>query len=187
MKVDQILASRELFWQNVVREMLIGLAGVPSRQNEPQPANGDANKPDANSADSAKSDSALDPALLDGRLAIITKSGQRIPIAAVFPLFAWGVSAPAARDLCLAIECTIFQIKTPDGHVLTVPLHEIRTFHALSPELMERLERSARRRAARRDAQGDDDAPPFGFAAFTSLARGLPQPPLEPPPSHPME
>jgi hypothetical protein len=178
LRVDQVLTARELFWQNVMREMLVSLAGAPSSHPQAQ-----ANPDDKTDASGTEPDSTL----FDGRLAIITKSGERIPIAAIFPLFAWGVSAPAARDLCLAIECTVFQIRTPDGHVFTIPLHEIRSFHALSPELMEKLERAARRRAARRDTKSDDDAPPFGFAAFTSLARGLPTPPPEPPPAHPME
>ncbi len=175
LRPEQVVSMRDLFWQNVLREMLTSLsvlsqqvAGAPPAQTPPAPT-GDA--------------IAADPALFDGRLAIITKGGDRIAIASIIPLFACGVSAPASRDLALAIECTIFQIRTPDGHVFTIPLQEIRTFHALSPEVMTRLEKAARRRAAKRESA--DDAPPFGFAAFTSLTRG--SLPAEPPPAHPME
>jgi len=189
LKVDQVIAARELFWQNVLREMLTSLAAVPQQLTAAtdEPATTEASA----AAGPDQSNLALAPEpdanLFDGRLAIITRAGERIPIAAVFPLFACGASNPNAREASLAVECTVFQIRTPDGHVFTIPLHEIRAFHALSPELMDKLERSARRRAAKRDAQSDDDAPPFGFAAFTSIARGLPDQPPEPAPSHPME
>jgi len=174
--VDQVLSARELFWQNVIREMLASLAATPN-PSTPQ-ATGNKATPDDD----------IETNLFDGRLAVITRNGERIPIAAVLPLFGCGVNTPSsARDLSMAIECTIFQIRTPEGHVITIPIHEIRSFHAVSPELMEKLERSARRRAARRDARSEDDEPPFGFAAFTSTARGLPSLPLEPPPEHPME
>lgn len=158
---------RDLFWQNVLREMLTSLAALSQQVANPDPA----------------APQQPDPSLFDGRLGIVTKGGDRIAIASIVPLFGCGPTSPSQRDLAMAIECTIFQIRTPDGHVFTIPLHEIRTFHALSPEVMARLEESARRRAARREAA--DDAPPFGFAAFTSLTRGTLPP--EPPPAHPME
>jgi hypothetical protein len=180
---------RELFWQNVMREMLTSLSVLSmQRPNEDQvkaaaPAN--PTTTDNSGAIQPANDQAFDPSLFDGRLAVVTRANERIPIASVFPLFACGINTPGTRSLSAAVECTVFQIRTPDGHVFTLPLHEIRGFHALSEEVMERMERAAAKRAARREA--DDDAPPFGFAAFTSLARGLPSLPLEPPPSHPTE
>lgn len=186
---------RELFWQNVMREMLTSLSvlsmqrsdgeqsAAPSAPADPAPPSDDQVDPgkEIQPADNM----AFDPDLFDGRLAIIMRAGERIPIAAVFPLFACGVNTPGSRNLSAAVECTVFQIRTPDGHVFTLPLHEIRGFHAMSEEIMQRMEAAARRRAARREAH--DDAPPFGFAAFTSMARGMPIPPLEPPPADPTE
>jgi hypothetical protein len=102
--------------------------------------------------------------LFDGRLAIITTQGTRIPIAGVTPLFACGISTSShERRLSVAVECTVFQIRTPTGEVYTLPLHEIRGFHALTPELVETLKAQASP-----EFQADE---PFGFAAFTSLAR----------------
>jgi hypothetical protein len=176
----QILAMRELFWHNVIREILTSLSMLASLRpgaDEPPPA-----EPPAPAADGRPQ---YDPSLFDGRLAVMTKSGERVAIADVFPLFACGINTPAQRPLALAVECSVFQIRTPGGQVYTLPLHEIRSFHALTPELMQRLERAARRR--RRSAQdGDDQQPPFGFAAFTSLAQGAPVP-LEPAPDYPIE
>lgn len=197
LRPEQVVSMRDLFWQNVLREMLTSLStmwqqvstapnatespALPAAQASPstQPP------PHTPSASAAAADGThtVDPALFDGRLAILTKAGDRIAIASIIPLFGCGVNAPNARELSLAIECTIFQIRTPDGHVFTIPIQEIRAFHALSPEIMAKLEQAARRRAARRESH--EDAPPFGFAAFTSLARG--SLPLEPPPSQPME
>lgn len=166
MRPDQIQDMRELFWQNIMREMLTALSVAGLQQTESQPA-----EPGV--------------ALFDGRLAIVTRAGERIPIAAVTPLFACGINTPGLRGLSAAVECTVFEFRTPDGHVFTYPLHEIRGFHAMSPELMEKLQASAARRAAQRAA--NEEAPPFGFGAFTSLARGMTNQPLEPPPSHPTE
>jgi hypothetical protein len=184
---------RELFWQNVMREMLTSLSVLSMQRNDAAPP---IEAPPAAAADNPgdqgdpptgaiQPTEGFDPALFDGRLAIVTRAGERIPIAAVFPLFACGISTPGSRSLSAAVECTVFQIRTPDGHVFTLPLHEIRCFHAMSEEIMQRMEAAARRRAARREA--DNEAPPFGFAAFTSMARGLPNMPLEPPPENPME
>lgn len=177
---------RDLFWQNVMREMLTSLAVMWQQLADGPPQSETPSEAPPKAPAEPSSDQQAntpDPALFDGRLGIITRGGDRIAIASIVPLYACGASAPSARDLALAIECTIFQIRTPDGHVFTIPIHEIRSFHALSPEVMQRLERAARRRAARRES--DEDAPPFGFAAFTSLTRGSLLP--EPPPAHPME
>jgi len=116
---------------------------------------------------------ALDPAgqplqgdLFDGRVAIITTLGQRIPIGAVYPLFACGIQTTEAyRALSLAVECTVFQIHTPGGEVFTIPLHEVRAFHSLSEQLIDQI------KDASAGQGGADQQEPFGFAAYTSLAR----------------
>lgn len=153
--VESLINTRELFWNNVIREILTALSslGVMRRQGEGEggaPA-GDAGQPP--------------PDPLDGRLAVIVQSGERIPIAEVYPLFACGIpGTPAERELSMAVECTVFQIRTPAGEVYTLPLHEVRGFHALSEELMTQLEEAA----GVSSAKGGE---PFGFAAFTSLSR----------------
>lgn len=186
MRPDQTAALRELFWQNVMREMLTSLSVLSiQRSDAEQAAPTPATPASEEGAIQLPGGLNFDPSLFDGRLAIVTKSGERIPIAAVFPLFACGINTPGARALSTAVECTVFQISTPDGHVFTIPVHEIRCFHAMSEEIMTRLEQVARRRAERRESA--ENAPPFGFAAFTSMVRGEPPPPMEPPAPHPTE
>ena len=104
--------------------------------------------------------------MFDGRLAVITSLGQRIPIAEVHPVFGCGVPGPnGANPLSMIVECSVFEIRTPGGEVYTLPIHEIKAFHALTPELVEEIGRSAGL-----EGSGDTETP-FGFAAFTSLAR----------------
>jgi hypothetical protein len=147
--LDNIATARELFWQNVMREILTSLSAM-SVASKPAPADGQP----------AGSE------VFDGRLAIVTKLGQRIPIAAVYPLFACGIqSSERHKALSMAVECTVFQVHTPGGEVFTLPLHEIRGFHSLSEELVERI------RASSRAQNEDSENEPFGFAAYTSLAR----------------
>jgi len=151
-------AYRDLFWQNVLREVLVSLImlrvkptapSVPGTVPEPSPT-----------------------AVLDGRLGLITKSGQRIPIAAVYPVFSASVpNTSKSLTLSAILQSTVFQIHTPGGEVYTLPLHEIRGFHALTEELMDQLEANARAQGEANQADGSE-AEPFGFAAFTSLARG---------------
>jgi hypothetical protein len=108
--------------------------------------------------------------LFDGRLAILTHTGERIPIAEVYPLFACGIqTSRASRALSMAVECSVFQIRTPTGEVFTLPLQEMRGFHAMSPELMQALADEARKRAE--ETSMEKSAEPFGFAAFTSMAK----------------
>jgi hypothetical protein len=95
-------------------------------------------------------------------------------------MFACGVPGTTAeKALSIAVECTVFRIRTPGGEVFTLPLSEIRGLHALSAELMQEMEREA---AAR---QGTDDADdqPFGLAAFRSIANTTqtPTPATSPP------
>jgi hypothetical protein len=85
----------------------------------------------------------------------------------VFPLFACGINLDdSQKELSMAVECTVFQIRTPGGEVFTLPLHEIRSFHSLSEDLVEQI-----RQQAAQQSESEDDQEPFGFAAYTSLAR----------------
>lgn len=152
--VAQVRELRELFWHNVVREFLTNLSVLHAQKSVSQTPLVD------------------DP--FDGRLAIITTHGVRIAIGAISPMFACGISGTAAdRDLSMDVECTVFQIETPEGEVFTLPVHEIRSFHALTSELIERI------KAASQPGESDDDEMPFGFAAFTSMAKSQRQQPRE--------
>ncbi|MBM4107377.1 MAG: hypothetical protein FJ255_00940 [Phycisphaerae bacterium] len=145
----RVAALRELFWHNVVRETLTSLSMLSARAE-------------------SRTGGTPDPAdqILDGRLAVITNAGERIPIAHVTPLFACGVpGTEAQRALSIAVECTVFQITAPSGEQYTLPLHEIRGVHALTDELMKQLHEESRAQS------GAGLGEPFGFAAFTSLAR----------------
>ncbi len=177
---------RELFWQNVIREMLTSLSMLSMKME----AQAGAQKMDPSQviidtpegtitqgataeADDEAEEQAEEESLFDGRLAVITTLGNRIPIADVHPLFACGVTNNADdRSLATAVECTVFQIRTPPGEVYTLPLSEIRGFHSLSPELVERLQRQAEAQLNHITGGPDEEnQQPFGFAAFTSLAQ----------------
>ncbi len=147
------LARRELFWHNVVREMLTSLS-VMTLQRGGEPYDPEAEKAYKET--------------FDGRLAVVTDLGVRIPIAEVHPVFACSVpGSEAERQLSHAVQCSVFQIRTPTGEVHTLPVHEIRSIHALSEQLMQQLEQAAMQAQAQREGE---EARPFGFAAFTSLA-----------------
>lgn len=150
-----MLALRELFWHNVVREMLTSLSVMAmSRRSEPY---------------DPKAENAFRETF-DGRVAVITTQGVRVAIAEVHPVFACSIpGSQAERDLSNAVQCTVFQIRTPTGEVHTLPLHEIRSIHALSDELMNQLQQMAQQQEQQQDIQ--DGAEPFGFAAFTSLSK----------------
>lgn len=184
--LNQVVIARELFWHNVIREILTSLSVLslkaqsrPSKPTSEPTAEDSAKTPEPEAADteqdearsnhtddSPPSQTPTPDDMFDGRLAVVTRLGDRIPIAEVFPLFACGIGDTSGkRALSVAVECTIFQIKTPSDEVYTLPLHEIRGFHALSPEIMKQLEESTRSRGS-----GLDKDAPFGFAAFTSLA-----------------
>lgn len=123
------------------------------------------------------------PELFDGRYAILTHAGERIPIAAVTPMFAMSVPGTAAdRETSQFVQCTVFRIATPDGELFTLPLHEIRALHSITPELLDQLQSA---RGASADEPDTDEPPrPFGLAAFAAL----PKPgPGEPAPNHPTE
>jgi len=151
--INKLAATRELFWHNVMREILTSLSVMSAAGLRPL-KEGEEGDPRGH--------------LFDGRLAIISTHGTRIPIGAVYPLFACSIDATAAdKALSIAVECTVFQIHTPSGEVFTMPLHEMRSFHALSEDLIREIAKSSR---ADGGADGDGGEP-FGFAAFTSLSR----------------
>ncbi len=130
---------RSLFWQNVVQQLLVSF---PIR-------------------------AAQTPEIADGRLGVMTHGGERIAIGNVVPLFSMSVPAdPAQRMLSAAVQCTVFEIHTPEGEVVTLPLEEIRGVHSLSEDLVEQLKAMSEGRARK-----NDESEPFGFAAFTSMAR----------------
>jgi hypothetical protein len=140
MPLARVSLMRRMFWENVVREMLTGLSMIRGTQ----------------------------PELFDGRIALLTHGGERIPIADVSPMFACGIpGTPAEKAASIAVECTVFRIRTPGGEVFTFPLSEIRGLHALSPELMKEMEREAGDQSGE---PGDGSTKPFGFAAFRSIA-----------------
>jgi hypothetical protein len=155
--------ARELFWQNVTREMLTSLSMQRSRM--------------AAEADAARRQlvekGAEDPGPaetlpgFDGRMAIVTRLGERIPIADITPLFACSIGGSSReRALSEDVQCTVFQVRTPSGEVYTFPVHEIRGIHALTEEAMQSLQSESGRE------EGEPfTGVPFGFAAFTSLAR----------------
>lgn len=152
---DQALQRREVFWQNVTREILSGLAAAAAMS---RPASG------AKGAASGVSPTAD---LFDGRLAVVTTLGQRIAIADIYPVFACSIPNSAIeRDLSTDVQCSVFQIRTPTGEMYTLPIHEIRQIHSLSEELMAKLASAAERASTARPSER-----PFGFAAFTSLAK----------------
>lgn len=135
---QRLAESRTLFWQNVVREILLTFPLLASER----------------------------PEAADGRIGILTHAGERIPLAGVEPMFPCSIASPQAMQLCLAVQATVFNVRTPTGEVFTLPLHEIRAIHSLTDDLMKELEEEARRLHS--EAAG---AEPFGFAAYTSLAR----------------
>ncbi|GJQ30555.1 MAG: hypothetical protein HBSAPP03_24390 [Phycisphaerae bacterium] len=151
----KIAATRELFWHNVVREFLMSLSVMWAQRSE-------------HDEGTAEGEAAAED-VFDGRIAIITTQGARIAVGAVYPLFACSLSDTADdRTLSTEVECTVFQIETPEGQAFTLPLHEIRAFHSLSAGLMEQIKSAAQESQA--EGQNGEDMP-FGFAAFTSLAK----------------
>jgi hypothetical protein len=153
---QQTVHLRDLFWNNVVRDMLNGLAVLHDTQ----------------------------PELFDGRFGILTRQGERIPIAQVYPLFACSIpGTQVERDVSAAVQCTVFRVTTPEGEVFTLPVQEIRAIHTMTPELIGKLQAMAEQEAEGDEESGGDDAKPFGLAAFTAL----PKPPMTAAPEGPTE
>lgn len=171
------IRARELFWSNVVREIMLSLWAASERANTEG-----GGQSEASSDDPAEHEKRVPLApdahtprgnLLDGRFSVVTNTGLRVPIAQVQPVFGCGVLGKQNREhwLSQAVECTVFQIRTPQGEVFTLPVHAVRAFHSLSEDAMEQLGQAAR--ASEEEAQHA----PFGFAAYTSLARSASTPP----------
>ncbi|MAY74287.1 MAG: hypothetical protein CMJ31_06095 [Phycisphaerae bacterium] len=160
---------REVFWHNVMREILSGLAAAAASS---------AGRLSATASGAATGGSPVSE-LFDGRLAVMTRLGQRIPIADVVPMFACSIrtnpdgSRMSANERMLSndVQCTIFQIRTPTGEVYTLPVHEIVSFHTLSEQLIKRLEEAAEEAATLGAPIDPKERRPFGFAAYTSLAQ----------------
>lgn len=156
--------AREMFWQNVTREMLTSLAMQRARMV----AYAEGQRKQFIAQGNPDPGPVKDLPGFDGRVAVVTRHGDRIPISDIMPLFACSIGGSSQkRALSEDVQCTVFQIRTPSGEVYTFPVHEIRGVHALSEEAMQSMQEEA-------EGNGDADSKvPFGFAAFTSLSREL--------------
>lgn len=143
MSARDLLAVRDLFWHNVVREMLGALAVVAEKH----------------------------PQVMDGRFAVLTHRGERIPIGRVEPVFAYTMrDSRSNRRNSTAVQQTVFRVATPEGEVFTLPVQEIRGFHELTPELLAQIQQAEEEQ---QKASGASEPPrPFGFAAFAALPKG---------------
>lgn len=150
---------RDLFWQNVVRESLMALAAAAQSSGRTSPT---------------PSGAAYSPKpvgdLFDGRIAVITHLGQRIPVADIYPVFSCSVSGtPNDRLRSADVQCTVYRITSPLGETFTLPISQIAMIHSLSDELIKHLESAAEAQAAAMEEE-DEQGLPFGFAAYTSLS-----------------
>lgn len=171
--------ARQLFWSNVLKEILASLCVASARFAEDAARRPAPPAPGADGGTAELTGDQLDAArIFDGRLAIITTWGARIPVGAISPVMNASSARGGARALAQAVEWTVFQIRTPEGDVWTLPLHEIRAFHSLTEQLMQDLQAAAREEQD--DAGEGEGSTPFGFKAFTSLARLQPAPPSGP-------
>lgn len=156
---ELVQIRRDLFWQNVIREILMGLsvaAADSAGRLGPTPS-------------AAATGSKPDSEMFDGRMGVITVQGQRIPIGDVVPVFACSSSCTDDdRSLSGDVQCTIFRIRTPSGESYTLPVTQIVGVHSMSDELANKLEQAAREME---ETDADGNKMPFGFAAYTSLAR----------------
>jgi len=157
--VARVQNRRDVFWQNVCREILMGLAAAAAESS---------GRTGTGPTDAQMSGSPVSE-LFDGRMAVLTVSGQRIPIADVYPVFAYSMLGnDEVRSRSDDIQCTVFRITTPGGENFTLPISQIISVHSLSQSLIEKMEQ------AQELLEGpgkEDDRVPFGFAAYTSLAR----------------
>lgn len=121
MSPQQMVSMRDLFWGNVVREMLNGLSILCQQQ----------------------------PEQFDGRFGVLTSRDERIPIGHITPLFACSIPGSAQdREASAAVQSTVFRIQTPEGEVFTLPVQEIRAIHTMTPELIEQLQALSENEAA---------------------------------------
>lgn len=151
--VTRVQARRDVFWQNVCREILMSLAAAAA-ESSGRLGTGPS---DAQSSTSPVSE------LFDGRMGVITTQGQRIPIADVSSVFSCSMpSDELDRSISSDVQCTIFRITTPTGETYTMPVSQIVGIHSVSDSLIEQLEEQN---------EESEDGVPFGFAAYTSLAK----------------
>ncbi|GEM_PF-1106134 len=156
---SMVQARRDVFWQNVTREVLMAMAAAAAANS---------GRISATPKGAASSPSPVAD-MFDGRMGIITTLGQRIPIADVIPVFA--VSKPGCAEDRLRsndVQCSVFRISTPTGESYTLPIHHIAGIHSMSDALANQLEAAARSMEEKDD---DGNRLPFGFGAYTSLAR----------------
>ena len=149
----RVQARRDVFWQNICREILMALAGAAA-ESSGRLGTGIS---DAQASGSPTSE------LFDGRMGVITTLGQRIPIADVTPVFSCSLpNSDFDRSLSTDVQCSIFRVTTPTGETYTFPISQVVGVHSLSQSLIEELEEQQ---------ESAEDQIPFGFAAYTSLAR----------------
>jgi hypothetical protein len=150
-------ARRDVFWSNVVREILMALAAAAASSS---------GRLDPGPAAASASTSPVDE-LFDGRMGLITTLGQRIPIADIVPVFACTMTGcKSAQTRSSDVQCTVYRITTPTGESYTLPISQIIGVHSLTEALIEQLEEAT--------AEYDEDTGdriPFGFGAYTSLAQ----------------
>lgn len=174
----EVIHSRQLFWENIVRDMLTSMSVELGNIRAQLAAAALQEKASLDAAKSAtvaqqggsgneqeqEDEDGEGVPMFDGRVAIITLNGTRIPVADVQPMLACSLgTTPHERALSADVQCSIFQVRTPAGEVFTIPLNQIATIHVLSPELLEQLQAST--------GEGPGESRPFGFRAFTSLSR----------------
>lgn len=157
MSPRQVLELRQLLWTNLLRETLSALCMETERLERAR-------------RDGAEPDGGAHP--LDGHVALMTATGERIQVAGVKPAMQFAVARTAhERQVAMALDSTIFQIRTPAGDIFTLPVSEVTGIHGLSDSIMRQLQ------AAERPSDEGQEAQPFGFAAYTSVARGSEEPP----------
>ena len=150
-------ARRDVFWSNVVREILMALASAAAASS---------GRLDTGPAAANASSSPVDD-LFDGRMGVITTLGQRIPIADIMPVFSCSMpGCDSDRSRSNDVQCTVYRITTPSGESYTLPISQIIGVHSLSQSLVENLEDDQGS-----DMESDQNRVPFGFAAYTSLAQ----------------
>lgn len=142
-----------MFWQNVCREILMSLAAAAAESSGRL----------GTGPSAAESSTSPLNELFDGRMGVITSIGQRIPVADVTSLFSCSLPGDDLdRSISGDVQCTVFRITTPTGEAYTLPISQIIGIHSVSGSLIEAMEDPE---------QGDELRAPFGFAAYTSLAR----------------
>lgn len=151
--VTRVQVRRDVFWQNVCREILMALAAAAAESS----GRLGTGVGDAESSTSPVSE------LFDGRMAVITTLGQRIPISDVSAVFSCSLPGNELdRSISSDVQCTIFRITTPTGETYTLPVSQIVGVHSVSDSLIEQIEEQN---------ESEDDRIPFGFAAYTSLSK----------------